>query len=91
MHSDSYLAEGGRTGYSASLPRLPGPGTDWRELNKTTWQDWYLVAKGALRFFKATRKPTASDEAKSAEKKNVLLEQNPKSKPSPLAGRIAHE
>ncbi|MFZ1411374.1 MAG: alpha/beta fold hydrolase [Micropruina sp.] len=28
-------------GYTVSLPRLPGMGTDWHELQRTTWQDWY--------------------------------------------------
>ena len=28
-------------GYAVSLPRLPGHGTSWQEMNKTTWADWY--------------------------------------------------
>ena len=28
-------------GYTVSLPRLPGHGTTWQEMNKTRWQDWY--------------------------------------------------
>lgn len=28
-------------GYSVSVPRLPGHGTTWQEMNTTTWQDWY--------------------------------------------------
>jgi carboxylesterase len=32
------LAEAGHT---VRLPRLPGHGTEWREMNKTGWQDWY--------------------------------------------------
>lgn len=28
-------------GYTVRLPRLPGHGTTWQELNKTRWQDWY--------------------------------------------------
>ena len=28
-------------GYAVSVPRLPGHGTTWQELNKTTWADWY--------------------------------------------------
>jgi carboxylesterase len=28
-------------GYAVEVPRLPGHGTTWQELNKTTWQDWY--------------------------------------------------
>ncbi len=33
-----YLADAGLT---VSLPRLPGHGTDWRDANLTTWDDWY--------------------------------------------------
>lgn len=28
-------------GYTVELPRLPGHGTNWRELNQTEWSDWY--------------------------------------------------
>jgi carboxylesterase len=28
-------------GYTVRLPRLPGMGTQWRELQRTRWQDWY--------------------------------------------------
>ena len=27
-------------GYAVSAPRLPGHGTTWQEMNKTTWDDW---------------------------------------------------
>ena len=27
-------------GYAVSVPRLPGHGTDWKEMNTTTWADW---------------------------------------------------
>ena len=27
--------------YTVSLPRLPGHGTSWQELNVTSWRDWY--------------------------------------------------
>ncbi len=27
-------------GYAVSVPRLPGHGTTWKEMNKTTWADW---------------------------------------------------
>jgi carboxylesterase len=33
-----YLAE---AGLSVSLPRLPGHGTTWQDLNRTGWTDWY--------------------------------------------------
>lgn len=32
-------------GYRVSLPRLPGHGTHWRELNATRWRDWYHCAE----------------------------------------------
>lgn len=35
-------------GYSVALPRLPGHGTDWRELNQTRWQDWYACVDDEL-------------------------------------------
>lgn len=28
-------------GYSVELPLLPGHGTTWQEMNRSTWQDWY--------------------------------------------------
>ena len=28
-------------GYAVSVPRLPGHGTSWQEMNRTTWHDWY--------------------------------------------------
>jgi carboxylesterase len=28
-------------GLGVSVPRLPGHGTTWQELNRTTWADWY--------------------------------------------------
>ena len=28
-------------GYTVSTPCLPGHGTNWQELNETTWQQWY--------------------------------------------------
>jgi carboxylesterase len=35
-------------GFRVDLPRLPGHGTTWRELNVTGWQDWYAGAERAL-------------------------------------------
>lgn len=35
-------------GYAVSLPRLPGHGTSWQELNRTTWTDWYAEVDRAL-------------------------------------------
>ena len=28
-------------GLSVSLPRLPGHGTTWQDMNHTRWEDWY--------------------------------------------------
>lgn len=28
-------------GLTVRCPRLPGHGTDWREMNRTSWNDWY--------------------------------------------------
>jgi carboxylesterase len=28
-------------GYAVEVPRLPGHGTTWQDLNTTTWDDWY--------------------------------------------------
>jgi carboxylesterase len=33
---------------TVSLPRLPGHGTTWREMNLTTWEDWYAELDRAL-------------------------------------------
>jgi carboxylesterase len=35
-------------GLAVSIPRLPGHGTRWQELNKTTSEDWYRAAEEAL-------------------------------------------
>lgn len=31
----------GERGYAVDVPRLPGHGTTWQEMNTTTWDDWY--------------------------------------------------
>lgn len=36
------------SGYSVVVPRLPGHGTSWQEMNKTTWLDWYGEVENAL-------------------------------------------
>jgi carboxylesterase len=36
------------SGYTVDLPRLPGHGTTWQEMNQTTWQDWYAEADRSL-------------------------------------------
>ena len=35
-------------GYSVSVPRLPGHGTTWQDMNRTTWRDWYGTLDQAL-------------------------------------------
>ena len=35
-------------GYAVSAPRLPGHGTTWKDLNRTTWADWYAEAERAF-------------------------------------------
>jgi carboxylesterase len=35
-------------GFRVSLPRLPGHGTSWQELNQTGWPDWYAAVDRAF-------------------------------------------
>ena len=35
-------------GYAVEVPRLPGHGTTWQELNTLTWADWYAELDRAL-------------------------------------------
>ncbi|GAA1019327.1 esterase [Acrocarpospora pleiomorpha] len=46
-----FLAEAGIT---VSLPRLPGHGTTWQEMNRTRWEDWYAELDRAFAELKAT-------------------------------------
>lgn len=32
-------------GFRVALPRLPGHGTSWQELNRTDWTDWYACVE----------------------------------------------
>lgn len=32
-------------GWTIRVPRLPGHGTKWQDLNMTTWEDWYAEAE----------------------------------------------
>jgi carboxylesterase len=41
-----YLVE---RGYTVRLPRLPGHGTTWQEMNRTRWEDWYAEADRQFR------------------------------------------
>ncbi len=36
-------------GHSVLVPRLPGHGTRWQDMNLTRWQDWYAELERALR------------------------------------------
>ena len=36
-------------GYTVRVPRLPGHGTTWQEMNRTRWEDWYAVADREFR------------------------------------------
>ena len=38
----------GAAGFRVALPRLPGHGTSWRELNRTPWTDWYAAVDRAF-------------------------------------------
>ncbi|MEV7968598.1 alpha/beta fold hydrolase [Sphaerisporangium sp. NPDC088356] len=40
-----YLAAAGLT---VSLPRLPGHGTTWQEMNRTRWEDWFAELERAF-------------------------------------------
>jgi carboxylesterase len=46
-----HLAE---AGYGVELPLLPGHGTTWQDLNRTTWRDWYATVDTALTVLRAT-------------------------------------
>lgn len=46
-----HLAERGHT---VAVPRLPGHGTTWQEMNRTGWQDWYGELDAALTDLRAS-------------------------------------
>jgi carboxylesterase len=35
-------------GYAVEVPRLPGHGTTWQEMNTTSWDDWYAEVERAF-------------------------------------------
>ena len=35
-------------GYAVEMPRLPGHGTSWQEMNGTGWSDWYAEITGVF-------------------------------------------
>ncbi len=41
----AHLAE---AGHAVSVPRLPGHGTTWQEMNRTRWPDWYAAVEREL-------------------------------------------
>jgi carboxylesterase len=45
-----YLAE---EGFGVAVPRLPGHGTTWQEMNGTRWSDWYGEVERAFEKLKA--------------------------------------
>ncbi|HEX6757134.1 MAG TPA: alpha/beta fold hydrolase [Propionibacteriaceae bacterium] len=40
-------------GFQVLLPRLPGHGTTWQELNRTAWTDWYASVEEAFATLRA--------------------------------------
>jgi carboxylesterase len=40
-------------GFQVLLPRLPGHGTTWQELNRTAWTDWYASVDEAFETLRA--------------------------------------
>lgn len=36
-------------GWTVRVPLLPGHGTSWQDMNRTTWHDWYGAADAAFR------------------------------------------
>ena len=41
-------------GWTVRVPRLPGHGTRWQDMNITTWEDWYAEADRTIRELMAT-------------------------------------
>jgi carboxylesterase len=44
----SWAGAAAAAGHTVRLPRLPGHGTTWQEMNRTRWADWYAEVDGAL-------------------------------------------
>jgi carboxylesterase len=40
-------------GFRVAVPRLPGHGTTWQEMNQTRWEDWYACVDRAFADLKA--------------------------------------
>jgi len=41
-------------GYTVRVPRLPGHGTTWQQMNRTTWSDWYGALETELDILRDT-------------------------------------
>lgn len=41
-------------GYAVEVPRLPGHGTSWQDMNTTTWDDWYGEVSAAFERLRET-------------------------------------
>jgi carboxylesterase len=41
-------------GHTVRVPRLPGHGTTWQDMNRTRWTDWYAELDAALTELRAT-------------------------------------
>jgi carboxylesterase len=41
-------------GYGVAVPRLPGHGTTWQEMNRTGWQDWYAEVERSFEKLRAS-------------------------------------
>jgi carboxylesterase len=44
----SWAGSAATAGHTVRLPRLPGHGTTWQEMNRTGWADWYAEVDRAL-------------------------------------------
>jgi len=42
-----------KAGHTVRLPLLPGHGTTWQDMNRTTWRDWYGCVEDAFRELRA--------------------------------------
>jgi carboxylesterase len=42
-------------GYTVRVPRLPGHGRNWQDLNRTQWQEWPEKVEAELELLKKDR------------------------------------
>ncbi|MFQ6484203.1 alpha/beta hydrolase [Brachybacterium epidermidis] len=71
-------------GWEVELPLLPGHATDWRELARTRWQDWYGHVRGVAEELSAEHGPIAVGGLSMGGALSLLLAADPG-----LRGRIA--